>query len=194
MPADVRAKVAAGGAIWLHAVSVGEVIAAVPLARLLKQQFPRSPLVISTTTQTGQKMAQERAGFADAVFYFPFDWAWMVRRTLRAIRPSSVIILETEIWPNFLREARRSWVPVIFANGRISDKSFRRYQRLFSSLGVLRGFFKLVLANANLFLMQTESDAERIRALGAASDRVCVTGNLKYDAAFAGDPPLSKFG
>ncbi len=190
VPADVRAKIAAGGAIWLHAVSVGEVIAAVPLARLLKQEFPRSPLVISTTTQTGQKMARDRAGFADAVFYFPFDWAWMVRRTLRAVRPSSVIILETEIWPNFLREARRSRVPVIFANGRISDKSFRRYQSLFSSLGVLRRFFKRVLANASLFLMQTESDAARIRALGAASNRVCVTGNLKYDAAL---PAISPF-
>src|ERR1700683_849665 len=190
VPGDVLPKIAAGAAIWVHAVSVGEVIAAVPLARLLKQQFPRSALVISTTTQTGQKMAQERVGFVDAVFYFPFDWAWMVRRTLRAIRPSSVIILETEIWPNFLREARRSRVPVVFANGRISDKGFRKYQSLFSSLGILRGFFKRVLANASLFLMQTESDAERIRALGAASDRVVVTGNLKYDAAL---PAISSF-
>lgn len=191
VPVNVQAKTASGGAIWLHAVSVGEVIAAVPLARLLKQRFPQKPLVISTTTQTGQKMARERVNFAEGVFYFPFDWAWMVRRTLRAIRPSAIIILETEIWPNVLREARRSGVPVIFANGRISDKSFQRYQRLFASLGfALRGFFARVLADASLFLMQTESDAGRIRALGAPPERLFVTGNLKYDAPLPASAPF----
>ena len=125
------------GAIWLHAVSVGEAISGITLARRLKQAYPDRPLVVSTTTLTGQALARERMPFADAIFYFPLDWAFCVRRALRAVRPSIVIVLETEIWPNFLREAQRRSVPVIFVGGRISDRSFARYQRF---LGVF-GFF-----------------------------------------------------
>jgi 3-deoxy-D-manno-octulosonic-acid transferase len=191
VPPSVRARAQEGGSIWLHAVSVGEVIAGVPLARALKQRFPTQPLIISTTTQTGQKVARERLGFADAVFYFPLDWAWMVKRVLRAIRPASVIVLETEIWPNFLREARRAGAPVIFVNGRLSDRSFARYQRLLGMLGfLLRGFFRRVLSNGALFAMQSQTDAERIRALGAPADRVTVTGNLKYDSPAPSSSPL----
>ena len=100
-------------AIWLHAVSVGEVLAAVPFARCLKQRFPGWRLVISTTTATGQKLARERMNFADAVFYFPFDWNGPVRRAFRAVRPGAMVILETEIWPNLLRHARKTSVPVV---------------------------------------------------------------------------------
>ena len=96
------------GAIWVHAVSVGEVLAALPLARSLKERYPERRLVISTTTATGQALARERMKFADAVFYFPLDWCGPVRRALRAVRPGLIVIFETEIWPNFLREARRA--------------------------------------------------------------------------------------
>ena len=152
------------GAIWIHAVSVGEALSGVTLARRLKQAYPDRPLVVSTTTLTGQALARERMPFADVIFYFPLDWAFCVRRVLRAVRPSIVIILETEIWPNFLREARRSSVPVVFVSGRISDRSFARYQRLLGVFGFfLRPFLRNALANASAFLMQSEKDAERIR-------------------------------
>ncbi len=170
------------GPIWIHAVSVGEVLAAAPLARALKEAHPERPLVVSTTTDTGQKLARERMDFADGFFYFPLDWSFCVRRVFRPVRPSAVIILETEIWPNFLRLARRAGVPVVFANGRISSRSFGRYRKWFRVLGVfLRPFLRRVLANASLFLMQTQEDAGRMIRLGASPEKVRVTGNLKYD-------------
>ncbi len=182
----------APGCIWVHAVSVGEVLAALPLANLLKQQFPSKPLVVSTTTATGQKLARERFDFADGFLYFPFDWTWVVRRVLRTLSPACVIILETEIWPNFLREAKRENVPVIFVNGRISDRSIRRYRRLLKAFGfILKGFFRSVLSNPAFFLMQSDGDSARLLELGAPRDRVVVTGNLKYDSPQPGE---SEFG
>ncbi len=121
---------AARSAIWIHAVSVGEVLAAQPLVSGLKHRFPERPVLVSTTTETGQRLARERMQCADAIFYFPLDWAVAVRRALTAIRPALVIVMETEIWPNFLREAQRRHIPVIFANGRISERSFARYQEV----------------------------------------------------------------
>jgi 3-deoxy-D-manno-octulosonic-acid transferase len=175
-----------GGAIWIHAVSVGEVLAVLPLAGRIKDRFPRRRLVISTTTKTGQQLARERKQAADAVFYFPMDWRGPARRTLRAVRPAAVIIVETEIWPNFLREMRRANVPVIFVNGRVSERSFRGYQRAFRwSAGTLRAFFRRVLSDATIFLMQSEGDASRLLQLGGDADRVIVTGNLKYDFGVA---------
>ena len=116
------------GAIWLHAVSVGEVLAGLTLAKRLKEEFPERPLVVSTTTITGQALAKERMPFADAVIYFPLDWAFCARRALAAVRPALVVVLETEIWPNFLRQASKRNVPVVFVSGRISDRSFARSQ------------------------------------------------------------------
>lgn len=192
LPAAAHAQEAsAPGAIWIHAVSVGEALAALPLARRLKEQFPERRLVVSTTTTTGQRLARERMDFADAVIYFPLDWGFAVRRALRAVRPSLIVVLETEIWPNVLREARRAGVPVVFANGRLSERSFRRYQRALRWLGfVLRGFLARVLADAQLYLMQTEADAQRLRALGAPSERVVVAGNMKYDLAPSSETPM----
>jgi 3-deoxy-D-manno-octulosonic-acid transferase len=177
------------GPIWIHAVSVGEVLAAQPLALQLKHRYGRRRLIVSTTTATGQKLARERIHFADAIFYFPLDWKGPVRRALKAVRPAIVIVMETEIWPNFLRECRRSDVPVIFVNGRLSQRSFRGFQRAISlSCGLLRGFLRRILSDATLFLMQGDQDASRLLKLGAESDRVLVTGNLKYDLS---DPPES---
>ena len=182
------------GAIWIHAVSVGELLSSIALAKRLKETYPGRPLVVSTTTITGQSLARERMPFADAIFYFPLDWIFCVRRVLLAVRPSIVVVLETEIWPNFLREARRQNIPVLFVGGRISERSFGRYQRYLSKFGFfLRPFLRTALGNASAFLMQSEKDAERIRALGAPAERVSVSGNLKYDMELPAATPLSSW-
>jgi 3-deoxy-D-manno-octulosonic-acid transferase len=180
------------GAIWIHAVSVGEALSGVALAKRLKETYPRRPLVVSTTTLTGHSLAKERMPFADAVMYFPFDWTFSVRRVLDAAKPALVIVLETEIWPNFLHESRKRNIPVIFASGRISDRSFARYRKYFGLFGLyLRPFLASALGNAAAFLMQTPVDADRIHALGAPADRVKVSGNLKYDMALPEPTPFS---
>ncbi|HWT00108.1 MAG TPA: 3-deoxy-D-manno-octulosonic acid transferase [Pyrinomonadaceae bacterium] len=161
--------------VWLHCVSVGETQAARPLARAILERFPSHALVVSTTTATGQRVAREVfRDDAAAVIYFPFDWAWAVRRSLRKVNPSAVLIMETELWPNFLRECRRRGVPAAVVNGRLSEKSFRRYQRI-------RRFTKRIVNDLTLALMQTDADAERMRALGLAPARVFVSGNVKFD-------------
>lgn len=178
----------AGGraVVWLHCVSVGEAQAARPLARAILEQYPGHALVVSTTTQTGQRVAREVfKEQAALVFYFPFDWAWSVRRTLKRIRPSAVLVMETELWPRFFRECRRRGVPVALVNGRISEKSFGRYRRI-------RFFIKRVLADLQLGVMQTEADAARIRALGLDASRVRVSGNVKFDMEDAGGHPLTE--
>ena len=178
--------------IWVHAVSVGEVLAVLPLARQLKQEYSRHRLVVSTTTATGQKVARERMTFADAIFYFPLDWRGPVRRALAATRARVVIIVETEIWPNFLHECRRAGMAVIFVNGRLSERSHQGFRRaLLFSGGALSGFLKRILRDATLFLMQSEADARRLVALGAPTERVVVTGNLKYDFAEPGENRVS---
>lgn len=180
------------GAIWVHAVSVGEVLSAITLAKRLKAAYPGRPLIVSTTTITGQTLARERLPFADAVIYFPLDWAFCVRRALNAVRPSLVLVLETEIWPNFLRETGRRQIPVLFVSGRISDRSFARYQSCFRFAGFfLRPFLKSALSYPTAFFMQSEKDAERVQALGAPDARVRVSGNLKYDLELPAPTPLS---
>lgn len=193
-PSLAKLQAERAGAIWMHAVSVGELLAGVTLARRLKAVYPDRPLIISTTTATGQALARQRLPFADAVFYFPLDWRFCVRRALDAVRPSLVLILETEIWPNFLREAGRRKIPVVFVSGRISDRSFTRYQNFLGVFGFfLRPFLKEALSHASAFLMQSEKDAERIRALGAPADRVTTGGNLKYDLELPASTPLSNW-
>lgn len=162
--------------IWLHCVSVGETQAARPLVKGLRQHFSNHSLVVSTTTRTGHKLASELfQNEADRVFYFPFDWRWTVRRSLKAIKPSAVLIMETEIWPRFLRECYVQKIPVTIVNGRLSGKSFRRYQWI-------KGFVSRVLGCVSMAVMQSESDADRLRALGLDPARVFVSGNLKFDA------------
>jgi 3-deoxy-D-manno-octulosonic-acid transferase len=162
--------------IWLHCVSVGEAQAARPLARAILDQFPSHALVVSTTTLTGQRIARDVfRDDARAVFYFPFDWPWAVRRSLRTVNPSAVLIMETELWPNFLRECRKRRVPVAIVNGRLSERSSRRYR-------LVRRFIKRIVNDLDLALMQTEADAERMRGLGLADERVFVSGNVKFDA------------
>jgi 3-deoxy-D-manno-octulosonic-acid transferase len=193
-PSLARLPAERAGAIWIHAVSVGEVLSGVVLARRLKAEYPERPLVVSTTTITGQALARERLPFADAIIYFPLDWSFCARRAFEAVRPSLVLVLETEIWPNFLRQAARRQIPVLFVSGRISDRSFARYQKYFGFFGFfLRPFLKEALSHASAFLMQSEKDAERIRTLGAPAERVTASGNLKYDSELPSPTPLSNW-
>lgn len=167
--------------IWLHCVSVGETQAARPLAQRVKQQFPHHALVVSTITLTGQKLARDVfRTTAESVFYFPFDWRWSVRRALKKINPAAVLIMETELWPNFLRECQARRIPVALVNGRISRQSFRRYT-------LIKFFLRRVLSCLNLAVMQSEKDAGRLRELGMTDDKLYTAGNLKFDAELAGE-------
>ena len=165
--------------IWIHCVSVGETEAARPLVKALLDRFPSHRLVISTTTVTGQKVARDAFGKdAAAVFYFPIDWAWTIRRVLRTLQPAAILIMETELWPHLLRECRGRAIPVALVNGRISETSFRRY-------GLIPSFMRRVLNDLSVALMQSDRDAGRIRDLGLAPDRVRMSGNVKFDSAEA---------
>jgi len=167
--------------IWLHCVSVGETQAARPLAKRLKQQFPHHALVVSTITLTGQNLAREVfRNQAASVFYFPFDWRWTVRRALNVVNPAVVLIMETELWPNFLRECNSRRIPVALVNGRISRQSFRRYR-------LIKFFLRRVLSSLSIAVMQSETDAERLKALGMANDRLFNAGNLKFDAELSSE-------
>jgi 3-deoxy-D-manno-octulosonic-acid transferase len=162
--------------IWVHAVSVGEVKAVEKLVERLRQQFPGRPLVVSTTTPAGQELARQRRDVVDHTFYFPIDLPWCVHRAVDHVNPEMVIIAETEIWPNFLRECRRRKVRVVMINGRISDKSYSRYR-------LVRPWLRRVFEDYTNIGMQSEMDRQRIEAIGANPGKVTVLGNLKYDAA-----------
>jgi len=159
--------------IWVHAVSVGETKAAAPLFKAIRKRYPEAVLLLSHVTETGREVALQVAE-ADYCIFFPFDLSWVVRRVLRRIRPAVVVLVETEIWPNFVRAAWRQGVPVVLVNGRISDRSLPRY-RLAGRL------LQPVLAGVTVFCMQTAQDARRVRLLGAAPEQILVTGNLKFD-------------
>ncbi len=160
--------------VWVHAVSVGEVMAAHPLIRDLRKRYPGRKLILSTVTVTGNLTAKQRVPEADAVFYFPFDYPWVVRRVIQKINPEIVLIAETELWPNFFRVLKHQGIPSALINGRISPRSFNNYRRF-------RSFFSQVFENVTLFCMQSEEDAVRIREIGADPAKVVVTGNLKFD-------------
>ena len=160
--------------IWVHAVSVGEVMAAHPLIRELKKKYPQRKLILSTVTVTGNYTARRRVPEADAVFYFPFDFTCIVRRVIQGINPQIVLVAETELWPNFFRELKRAGIPSVVINGRISPNSYRNYRKF-------KSFFSQVFDNVTLFCMQSEADAVRIKEIGADPEKVMITGNLKFD-------------
>jgi 3-deoxy-D-manno-octulosonic-acid transferase len=166
-------------AIWVHAVSVGEVVASSAVVEALRQNFPSHRVLVSTTTSTGQKLAAQRFG-AQNVFYFPLDFAFAVRPYLDALRPELVVVAETEFWPNFLRCAKRCGARIAVINCRISDRSFPGYKRLRFWLPRLLG---KTLDNVDLFLAQTEEDRRRLMEIGAAESKVAVVGNLKFDVS-----------
>jgi len=164
---------AAQGCIWVHAVSVGEVLAVSGLVAGLRERFPDRRVVVSTTTATGQKLARERFG-ENNVFYYPADFGFAIRPYLRALRPDLVVLAESEFWPNFVLLARRGGARIAVVNARVSDRSLPRYLRL-------RALWRRVLGDLDLFLAQSDEDARRLVAIGAPAARVSVAGNLKFD-------------
>jgi 3-deoxy-D-manno-octulosonic-acid transferase len=160
--------------IWIHAVSVGEALTARPLVADLRARYPRLRIYMSTTTIAGQQVARQKVQ-ADGVFYFPFDWSFSVRRMLDIVKPRMFVMVETEIWPNLLRECRTRGIKTVVVNGRISSRSYPRYR-------LVRPLFRRVLADVDRFCMQSEESARRLIDLGADRGRVTVTGSLKFDA------------
>jgi 3-deoxy-D-manno-octulosonic-acid transferase len=184
LPEGLRSAVAGRKVVWLHAVSVGEVMAASALIRELQVALPQWVIAISTTTATGQQLARER--FARSpVFYLPLDFKFAVRRYLRVLRPRMVVLMESELWPRLLLECKAQGVPVAVVNARVSDRSFPRYMRL-------RRLWRPLLEEVSLFLAQSEETAERLRRIGAPAERVRVTGNLKYDVRAGGESALTE--
>src|SRR6478752_7433598 len=161
--------------IWIHAVSVGEVLTARPLISDLKRRYPNLRMFLSTTTMAGQQLARRSVQDVDAVFYFPFDLAFVVRRTLDLVRPKLFIMMETEIWPNLLRECRARGIKTAVVNGRLSARSYPRYR-------MIRPMMRRVLEHIDKFLVQSEESARRFIDLGADPARVVVTGSLKFDS------------
>jgi 3-deoxy-D-manno-octulosonic-acid transferase len=180
VPARLRLAGMREPVIWVHAVSVGEVLAVAGLVEEMRRRFPQHRIFISTTTDTGQALARKRFGEGN-VFYFPMDLVFAIRPYLQALRPKLVVIAETEFWPNFLRLAQGSGARIAVVNARISDRSWPRYRRF-------RGLLRKVLIHVDLFSAQTPADAARLQDIGAESERVRVAGNLKFDMP-APDPP-----
>lgn len=168
--------------IWIHAVSVGEVLAVSGLVAQMRRAFPEHRVVVSTTTDTGQNLARKRFG-EENVFYFPMDFAVAIRPYLQALRPELVVLAETEFWPNFLRLVHANGSRIAVVNARISDRSWPRYRRF-------RWALSRMLAHVDLFLAQTPEDSVRLQALGADPITVHVTGNLKFDVSLPAPPAI----
>jgi 3-deoxy-D-manno-octulosonic-acid transferase len=186
VPPRVRGQASGANvrSIWIHAVSVGEVLAVGHLVTELENANPARRIFISTTTATGQKLARQRFG-DDRVFFMPLDFGFALRPYLEVLRPGMLILAETEFWPNLLHLSRKRRAQVAIVNARISDRSFPRYRRL-------RWFFSRVLADVDLFVTQTEDDAQRLKEIGAAGERVQVSGNLKFDVRTRSGSPLAE--
>ncbi len=160
--------------IWIHAVSVGEVLSVKKLIERVRQEFPGVPIVLSTVTPTGQQVVKSPSYQTDALIFFPFDLQYSVNRVLNQVNPKMVVIAETEIWPHFLRACKHRKIPVLWVNGRISDQSYPRYLWI-------RGLLKKILRSYTAIGMQSELDRKRVLALGADPNKVFIIGNLKYD-------------
>ena len=184
VPQTLRKLVGDRSTIWIHAVSVGEVIAATRLIELLDTIDPNAPVVISTTTRTGQKLAQQRFGDT-RVFYYPLDFAWIVRRYLRALRPRILVLMESELWPRMIVEAHRANIPVVVANGRVSDRSLPRYR-------ALQSLWRPFLRKLTRVLAQTEQDKKRFITIGVPQAIIETAGNLKYDIRTVGESEITK--
>ena len=182
LPPSLQASANSRSRIWVHAVSAGEVVAAVPILKELRRILPEYQLVLSVITPAGHEMAEQQAiPYIDDLFYFPFDMPWVARRVVQAIRPDVFVSLESEMWPNLLHELKRFGARTVMVNGRISERSFRRTKKIAS------GLFRWMFSNMDKLLMQSAMDAQRVRELGRISEpgRVVVMGNSKFDQAIA---------
>ena len=193
VPARLQAAVAGRRVVWVHAVSVGEVLAVSRLVKELAEALSEAAtghdelpwtIVVSTTTRTGQALARHRFG-AERVFYFPLDLPFAVRPYLRVLAPAMLVLAESELWPRMVHECERAGVPVAVVNARLSDRSFRRASRV-------RRLWARVLGKVTLWMAQSEADAQRLLSLGAKKDAVLVAGNLKYDLRAMGETPMSR--
>lgn len=178
MPEDLLKMVENRKAIWFHAASVGEIVATSPIVREIKKEFPQAVVVVSVVTATGHAMAQRIIPEADGIIFFPLDLPYLTRRILNIIKPTLILLVETEIWPNFLRIAEGENIPIMMVNGRISDRSMKRYK-------LIRSFTKEMLGSISRFCMQSSIDADYIKQLGANPKEIIVTGNTKYDQTYA---------
>ena len=176
-PEHALDKVAKKNCIWVHAASVGEIVAASPLIREFRKEFPKSPILVSVVTTSGYEMANRIIKDADSIIYFPLDLPWRAGSILRRIHPRVFMPVETELWPNFLKNAKKLKIPVMMVNGRISDKSVNRYKHLHSVLDDM-------ISTVRKFAMQSPIDAEYIMRLGAPPELVTVTGNTKFDQTY----------
>jgi 3-deoxy-D-manno-octulosonic-acid transferase len=184
VPARMRAPETGRGKriIWVHAVSVGEVLAVSGLVEQMRRTFPQHRVLVTTTTETGQALAQARFG-AENVCYFPLDFAFAIRPYLRILQPELVVLAETEFWPNFLRLAHANGARIAAVNARVSNRSWPNYRRF-------RWALRRMLAHVDLFLAQTEQDRARLESIGASAARVQVVGNLKFDVNPSTPPPI----
>jgi 3-deoxy-D-manno-octulosonic-acid transferase len=184
VPKDLRAAVAGRDVVWIHAVSVGETMAATQLIRQLREALPGWVFAISTTTETGQRLAKERLAGAP-VFYLPLDFRFAVGRYLRVVQPRMLALMESELWPRLIDECATRGIPIVVVNARVSDRSFPRYMRL-------RRLWRPFLERISQFLAQSHETAERLVRIGAPSERVSVMGNLKYDVRAGDASPMTK--
>ncbi|MEG9438106.1 3-deoxy-D-manno-octulosonic acid transferase [Edaphobacter sp. HDX4] len=184
VPACLAEAAAGRRVIWLHAVSVGEVMAATELVEELHNALPEWVIAVSTTTETGQRLARERFGARSPVFYLPFDFAVLIRRYLRALHPEMVVLMESELWPNLMDVCFSQGIALAVVNARVSDRSLPRYLRL-------KTLWRPLLMRVSLFLAQSEENGSRLVRIGAPEDRVKVTGNLKYDVKAPGENAMT---
>ena len=184
VPERLTAAVRGRRTVWIHAVSVGELIAVSGVAQSLQQLHPDLAIVVSTTTRTSQRLARARFG-PERVFYFPLDFAWIVRRYLRVLQPVMLVLAETELWPRLLHESRQTGVEIVIVNGRISDRSLPRYR-------ALHRLWQPFLASLQHVLAQSQEDAQRFAEIGVRKNCITVSGNLKYDVRVPRDSALPK--
>lgn len=178
MPVSLLKKIEGRRAIWVHAASVGEIVATSPIVKEIKREFPEAVVVVSVVTATGHAMAHRIIPEAEGIIFFPLDLPYLTRKILHIIKPIAILLVETEIWPNFLRIAEKEDIPVMMVNGRISDRSMKRYR-------YISAFTKEMLGSIEKFCMQSKFDATYIEQLGAKPEHIIVTGNMKYDQTYA---------
>lgn len=166
--------------IWIHAVSVGEVLTTIQLIKRLKEKSSNTEIILSTITDTGQKIAAEKVGEIANIIYLPFDVPFLIKKAIRNLKPDLFIIIETELWPNLIKYIKKNNIPILLLNGRISEKSFRGYKKI-------SFFVKKILTNIDFFCMQNELYSSRIKKLGADPSRVLTIGSLKFDKEFSSD-------
>ncbi|MFH1777653.1 MAG: 3-deoxy-D-manno-octulosonic acid transferase [Candidatus Omnitrophota bacterium] len=177
LPLDLWQRVRPGQNIWVHAVSVGEVKAAAVIINKLREKYPTDQFIVSTITSTGNKVAKEIITENDILIYLPFDFSFIIRRIIARVRPKLFLVMETELWPNLIMVLDKYKIPIVTINGRISDKSYRRYL-------TVKRLLKPVLSKISLFCMRTEIDQQRIVNIGADRNKVMLTGNIKYDLPY----------